>query len=134
MASPEPFFQDGLARRHDVDKDALGIFFLHLHSSLNVDFQHDVVALAEHLVYVFLRRAVIMVVYLGVFQERVFLQQLFKTAVVGKIIVDAVFFARTRLARRHGNRIVDIGKMLPQCVAYRPLAGAGRAGDDDKQT
>ena len=88
----------------------------------------------QHLVDVFFRRTVIMIVDLSVFQKSIFCEQLFKTGIVCEIIIDPVDFSRSRLTGRHGNGILDIGKPFAQGRANRPLPGSGRAGYNDEQS
>ena len=49
------------------------------------------IAFFQHLINILLRRAVVMVVDLGMFQEGIFCQELLEPRVIGKIIIGTAF-------------------------------------------
>ena len=83
-----------------------------LQGTLHFNIEDDVLPLLHGLVDKFLRRAVEVADILGILQKGVLRDHLAELVDVGKVIVDAVYLARTRRARRGGNGEIKIVAIL----------------------
>ena len=71
---------------------------------------------------------------LDVLEELVFLEQAVELTLAQKVVLPTVPLARPAFARRRGHReLEDVGHPSKQDLFECPLAGTGRAGDDDNQ-
>jgi len=101
----QTFFQRFDAGRQDKDANRLGIQAFDLTHALPIDFEHDVHPRRRRLVNEIARRAVVVAVDLGPFEQGVALAHLRKLITRHKTVFASVHFAGTGRARRtrHGQ-------------------------------
>ena len=83
-----------------------------LQGALHLNIEDDVLSLLHGLVDKLLRRAVEVADILGILQKGVLRDHFAELVDVGKMIVDAVYFAGTRRTRRGGNGEIKIVAIL----------------------
>src|SRR5438874_675865 len=118
--------------RQDEDADAVRVEPAHLLRALPVDLENDVFAAGDGIEDHFLRRAVVVAVHLGAFQEFAALAHRPEAALVDEVVVDAILLARPRPARGVGHRDLERRVVAHHRVDERGLPGAGRSGNDEQ--
>ena len=130
-AAGQPLFKLAPGRRRNEDADDLGTLARHLNGTLQLDIKDHVLTLVHRRVDKFLGRAVEIADVLGIFQERVLMDQLLKPLHVDKVVVDAVLLPLTRRTRGGGNGEIQIVTTPEQLAQHRALADARRPGDNE---
>jgi hypothetical protein len=117
-------------RRQDEDQHGAREDALDLQRALEVDLQHDIVAIAQALLHRGARGAVVVAMNLGPLEEIAVVDHLAEGIGGDEPVLAAVLFLAAGRAGGVGDRHHQAGVDLQQGLDEAGLAGAGRGGDD----